>query len=183
MEYQLTQFIVSLRTPELTGIMLIFTSLGSWYISLLAFLISSVYFALKRKRAREIILIGLSLAINPALGLLFKELIQRSRPPIELALVQESTFSMPSNHALIASGFYGMLLWQFALGIKNQKLKIASLVLGSLIIILIGFSRIYLGVHWLSDVIIGFLLGIIVNGFLILSHAWTYVHLPHKYKV
>ncbi len=81
------------------------------------------------------------------------------RPRPEMAVYAEHSFSFPSGHATIAVAFYGFagyLLMHFA---RSWKTKINILFITLLIILLIGFSRIYLGVHYLSDVWSGYLIG------------------------
>ena len=89
---------------------------------------------------------------------LFKEIIQRARPLN--SLISEASFSFPSGHALISLIFFGFLIYLAMKNIKSKRSKtIISVILIALIII-IGISRIILNVHWFSDVIAGFLLGL-----------------------
>lgn len=90
---------------------------------------------------------------------LFKNLFQRDRP--DHPLVNGITnYSFPSGHAMMSIAFYGLLIW--LLGRHLRQHKIQELVIGFLIllILLIGFSRIYLRVHYPSDVIAGYSFGI-----------------------
>ncbi len=96
--------------------------------------------------------IGGTIALNAMLKLLF----QRERPELWELLTHESTYSFPSGHALITSAFVVLvmgLLW-------NTKWRIAALLLGVLFAVIIGFSRLYLGVHYPSDVLAGWCLGV-----------------------
>ncbi len=86
-----------------------------------------------------------------------KIIFQRSRP--EFALYQENSFSFPSGHATVAMAFYGFLVYFFIRNINGWKKKVNILFLGFIVIFLIGFSRLYLGVHYLSDVWAGYLVG------------------------
>jgi len=92
---------------------------------------------------------------------LIKEIVQRPRPPIELRMVEVSNFSFPSGHAMTATAFYGLILYFVFNNVKNKKLRSMVCVILSLLISLIGISRIYLGVHYASDVLAGFLFGIV----------------------
>lgn len=93
------------------------------------------------------------------LNFLLKLLFMRDRP-YELMIIDEVGYSFPSGHAMVALGFYGFiiyLLWHFNLA-KSAKI-IFSVLLGALII-LIGVSRIYLGVHYASDVLAGYMVSL-----------------------
>lgn len=93
------------------------------------------------------------------LNFLLKLLFMRDRP-YELMIIDEVGYSFPSGHAMAALGFYGFiiyLLWHFNLA-KSAKI-IFSVLLGALII-LIGVSRIYLGVHYASDVLAGYMVSL-----------------------
>ena len=93
--------------------------------------------------------------LNQGLKLLF------SRPrPIDINLITESGYSYPSGHSMMSMAFYGLLIYF----ISNSKLsnwkKYTLNILLSILVLLIGFSRIYLGVHFASDVIAGFSLSL-----------------------
>ena len=109
--------------------------------------------------------IGLSIGVNLAsVGLLnhiLKEIIQRPRPPIEFRMVQESSYSFPSGHAMASLAFYGLIIYYLSRYIKNNKIRNISCIGLSVLIFLIGISRIYLGVHFASDVLAGFLISIV----------------------
>lgn len=106
--------------------------------------------------------IGSSIAVNLAsVGLIshiIKEIVQRQRPPIELRMVEESSFSFPSGHAMASMAFYGLIMYFINKNTKSKKIKNISCMILSILIFLIGISRIYLGVHYASDVLAGFML-------------------------
>lgn len=107
--------------------------------------------------------IGISICSNLViitfLNLLIKDIIQRPRPT-EFRIIDESGYSFPSGHSMISMAFYGYLIYLIFVNVKNKYIKWFSIVLLSLLIISIGISRIYLGVHYTSDVLAGFLISI-----------------------
>ena len=107
--------------------------------------------------------IGISILSNVAivtvLNQLIKRILQRPRPT-EYRIIEETGYSFPSGHSMVSMAFYGYLIYLIYRFVKNKYLKWISIVLLSLLICLIGISRIYLGVHYTSDVLGGFLISI-----------------------
>ena len=100
--------------------------------------------------------------VAPVVNLGLKELVERPRPESGLSLVMETGFAFPSGHAVFAASFLGAAIWLLGSS-KNlnghPSVRRTVQVLLLLFILAIGFSRLYLGVHWPSDVIGGFLFG------------------------
>ena len=144
-----------LSTPT-TFIMTFISHLGSATILILICII--LYILLKDKKMALIIM--LNLAIVYLLNVIIKMIIARPRPDI-LRLVYETGYSFPSGHAMVATGFYGFLIYIANKKIKNKALRRCITILLTLLIFLIGISRIYLGVHYATDIIGAFMIGII----------------------
>ena len=107
--------------------------------------------------------IGLSIISNiviiAVLNQLLKRILQRPRPT-EFRIVEETGYSFPSGHSMVSMAFYGYLIYLIYRYIKNKYVKWILITILSILICLIGISRIYLGVHYTSDVLGGFLLSI-----------------------
>jgi len=114
-------------------------------------------FLFKNNKIRASIVINL--VVVTGMNTLLKYLFIRNRPTFNV-LVNESGYSFPSGHSMISIVFYGYLIYLIYRFISNKKVKWLLISLLSIIIIIIGFSRIYLGVHYASDVIGGFCFGI-----------------------
>ncbi len=145
--------------PELTGFMRFMTVLGDHEIvvGIYVVLVLVLLFVIKdRSKALRVPLIGFS-----ALGLMYllKNFFARERP--EFTLLHASGFSFPSGHSLNSLVLYGLIIIVVARYVSNNYLKIVLISLLVGVILLIGFSRIYLGVHYLTDVIAGFCFGIL----------------------
>lgn len=89
---------------------------------------------------------------------IFKYLVARSRPT-GLKLIQQGGYSFPSGHTMFAVCIYGYLFYLAITKIKNKILRYSVSILLLLVILSIGVSRIYVGVHFASDVLAGYLLG------------------------
>ena len=111
------------------------------------------------KRKDRILLVG-SLVFTTLINQAIKYLIQRPRPPLERRLVKQGGYSFPSGHTMGALCLYGVLLYFVITKIKNKRLRYILTILFVFLAISIGVSRIYVGVHYPSDVLAGYLLEI-----------------------
>ena len=100
-----------------------------------------------------------------------KHIVRRPRPNV-LRLVEENGYSFPSGHSMISVAFYGLLIYFVYKNINNKYLKWTLISLLSLLILTIGFSRIYVGVHYFTDVVGGF--------FLALAYLIVYIYIYNK---
>lgn len=103
--------------------------------------------------------IFLNLAISGGLNQILKVIVQRPRP-VGYRLIEESGYSFPSGHSMVSAAFYGFLIYLIYRNIKNRYIKYSIITVLTLLIISIGISRIYLGVHYASDVLAGFIISI-----------------------
>ena len=115
-----------------------------------------------------------NLVIITALNQLLKRILQRPRPT-EYRIIEETGYSFPSGHSMISMAFYGYLIYLIYKYVKNKYVKWISMALLSLLICSIGISRIYLGVHYTSDVLGGFLISI--------SYLVIYISAVNKFLV
>jgi len=141
-------------------IMLSITFLGKHQFLIPANLILIFYFLLVKKQtwfSIRVITIAISSLV---LMLLLKQLFQRRRPLSPL-LKAAKGLSFPSGHAIMAVTFYGLLIYILQHSITIDWLKWVATILVFVLIILIGFSRVYLRVHYASDVAAGFIIGLL----------------------
>jgi len=157
------------RHLALVKIFIWFTMLGRTQIIILFTLGASVIFWLK-SRKDFLLPLWVALVGSEAFVYLGKILVHRSRPAESVYF--ESSFSFPSGHATAAAAFFGFMLyfcWK-TMASWRRRLQLSFFII--LLITLIGASRIYLGVHYLSDVLAGFLLGGLWLLIGISIHAW-----------
>ena len=124
-----------------------------WLIGLSIFLLIVI------KNKRIPISIFLNLGLSALTNFTLKQLLQRERP-MGYRIIDESGYSLPSGHSMVSMAYYGFLIYLIYKYVKNKYIKWTLIVLLSLLIVNIGVSRIYLGVHYTSDVIAGFLVAI-----------------------
>ncbi|CAN5592556.1 hypothetical protein BH24ACT22_BH24ACT22_22140 [soil metagenome] len=145
-------------TPAVTNVFLGITALGSIETVALLGLLVTGFFAVYRRWLQVwgwLLALGGSVALN----ILLKQLFERQRPSFPDPLLVETSYSFPSGHAMISLVLYGMLAYFAILTLKSWRTRTAVIFSASLLVLLIGFSRIYLGVHYFSDVVAGFAAG------------------------
>ena len=124
--------------------------------------------------------IGLSIFLNLSfvtiLNQLLKRILQRPRPN-EFRIIEETGYSFPSGHSMVSMAFYGYLIYLIYKYVKNKYIKWGLITLLSILIVSIGTSRIYLGVHYTSDVLGGFLIAV---SYLIIYISWAKKFLIEK---
>lgn len=149
-DYSIYNYILEHRSSILNVIFKIITYAGSAY-AILPIMLCCIAFT-KIKKNRE--LIPLNLAIILLLNIVLKNIFARPRPD-NMRLMQASGYSFPSGHAMISTAFYGYLIYLTIKNIQSKKIKITISSLLVVLIILIDISRIYIGVHYVSDVVAG----------------------------
>lgn len=170
-------FIQGWESPALTSLMKFFSFIGSGEIvAVLSVAVLFLLYKVFNHRSELVLFIGV-VAGAGLLNEVLKSLFHRERPSLH-RLVEETGFSFPSGHSMEAVAFYGIvayLLWRHV----SFRAGRGILIMASLFMILaIGVSRIYLGVHYPSDVLGGFL----ASGFWIAAAIWAYGGLFGKNK-
>lgn len=145
--YITSKYIIS---DSITPIFKVITNLGGAFV-LVAIAVLSLAIV-KNKR------IGIctcsNLAIITLLNQLLKNIVQRPRPN-EYRIIEETGYSFPSGHSMVSVAFYGFIIYLVYKYVKNEKVKWILITILACLVPLIGFSRIYLGVHYTSDVLAG----------------------------
>ncbi len=144
------------HSPGLDGLALAVTYFGGHAFLLPATLAVCGILAIRGRRVSAI-LFAASVAGGMVLNMLLKLSFARARPDLWEPLVTEWTYSFPSGHALASLSVYGILAWLVTQRLHSKRLNAAIWVFAILLVFLIGFSRVYFGVHHASDVIAGYL--------------------------
>ncbi|MFH0978549.1 MAG: phosphatase PAP2 family protein [Candidatus Woesearchaeota archaeon] len=156
--------ISSLWSGPLTQFMVLITNLGSTF-ALLSFSVALGLVLAYRKKWYKLVFLAASMLLGLMLELLTKQFVQRPRPD---GLIPVTGYSFPSGHATMAIIFFAVALFTYKGELKALWLWYSFVVLMVALPLLIAFSRIYLRVHYFSDVIGGLLLGVFVLCFTLL---------------
>lgn len=133
------------------------TLMGGWQMVIL---ISIILLIIERDKI-QVLLIPSITVMSVIINETIKNVIMRPRPNV-MALSHASGYSMPSGHSLTAVVFYGLIIIFLVAKIKDEKYRKLINVLLTVLITLIGFSRVYLRVHYFSDVVAGLALGLMI---------------------
>lgn len=150
--------VAGMRRPWLTGIAVDITALGSiTLVTLISAIALCVLLSLKdHPAAWQLLLNSVGAGIWTELT---KNIIERARPDEVTHLVQDSGFSYPSGHSLASASLYLTLAILAGRHLPTTKGRVLVFCLAAIIVLLVGMSRLYLGVHYPSDVASGILLG------------------------
>jgi undecaprenyl-diphosphatase len=153
----------SFASDWLTPVMVFFSFVGDWpFLTFLGIGLFAFFLYIKWKR--EAVIFFITNIGELILNLSLKGIYQRQRPEAFFGYDLPPSYSFPSGHALGSFCFFGILAWIWAANVKSTMGKVEIYVTASLLILFIGLSRIYLGVHYPSDIVAGYLVAI----------AWTF---------
>jgi undecaprenyl-diphosphatase len=157
----------SFATPLLTSFMIAVTMLGANQVLLAVGAIAVIAFLLAKWRTEAVLLL-VTMAGAGLLNRVLKVSFQRPRPQPYFDLIAPTSYSFPSGHALLSFCFYGAIALALVMHLRNSSARVLVWILMAGLVLLIGASRVYLGVHYASDVIAGFFAAFIwliaVNG-------------------
>lgn len=149
-DFVIYDFLVAHRADFLTKILTVITHFGG-AIVLIGMTILGIVFVKKKKYK---VIIPINLLVIVLINIALKNFFERPRPD-RFRIIEETGFSFPSGHSMASMAFYGYLIYLIFTNVKDKKIRNILCVLLGILIFLIGFSRIYLGVHYASDVIAG----------------------------
>ena len=152
-----------------TGFFKIFTHLGVFYVVAGLVLVGAILLWFVAKNKRMSLFMLACFAFTCIANFILKRVIRRIRPE-HLMLIEESGFSFPSGHSMMSFVLFAMLIYFVYKTIKNKVFKISLISLCAVLTIMVGFSRIYLGVHYLTDILAGWLITLAV----VLTFIWAY---------
>ena len=170
MDAEFSRWLRANKTPARINAMRYVTWLGSTVVATIITTVAGIYLLLRGRRYWFTVLV-LSVAGGAILNRQLKIAFQRARPQLDDPIFSFTGYSFPSGHTLTATVLYGCLAALIVANTRNQLVRIVVILSASLLIGLVGFSRIYLGAHYLTDVI-----SAIAEGLAWLSLCFTLVY-------
>ena len=143
-------FLVNNRNEVLNNFFKIITQFGSAIVLIIITILCVIFIRDKKYK----ILVPANLVTIAIINIVLKNFFLRPRPN-ELRLIEETGYSFPSGHAMASTAFYGLLIYIAHEKVENKILRNTICIMLGLLILLISISRIYVGVHYTSDVIAG----------------------------
>ena len=143
-------FLVNNRNEALNNFFKIITQFGSALVLIIITILCVIFIRDKKYK----ILVPANLLTIAIINIVLKNFFLRPRPD-ELRLIEETGYSFPSGHAMASTAFYGLLIYIVHEKVENKILRNTICIMLGLLILLISISRIYVGVHYTSDVIAG----------------------------
>jgi membrane-associated phospholipid phosphatase len=158
-DQNLTEWLHAQATPAWISLMTFFTNLGAPTTVTVVTLVTAIFLSWQRQ-GYQLLLLVLAVPGSELLNVIIKELIHRHRPVFDNAIQTLASYSFPSGHALGSTVLYGAFAVMFVRQARDRRRSALAIAAATLLIVLICFSRVSLGLHYLSDVVAGFLEGI-----------------------
>ncbi|MDB5085782.1 MAG: pgpB [Bacilli bacterium] len=165
----IASYVQSFESPPLTLVMQVFTTIGSTPVVIILSILS-LFVLYKVLHYRMELILFIAVVVGSAvLNQVLKALFRRARPTVH-RLAEASGYSFPSGHSMEAFALYGVLAFLLWRHLRTRLARTVLLVVSVVLIAAIGLSRIYLGVHYPSDVLAGYL----ASGFWLAAGIWVY---------
>ena len=175
-----TEWIISFRRPPLTDYFTFVTHLGDRNSYIVVTVLLAAYYLIKHRNWKFILQTTLVLLLATLSNIVLKRVINRARPSLE-HLVTVNTLSYPSGHAMTAMAFYGFLVFLCLRYDMRRWVRYTFIFVLTLLVLSVGVSRIYLGVHYPTDVAAGFIGGLIWVAFCaVVFSLFELLRKPHK---
>ncbi|GAB4100886.1 phosphatase PAP2 family protein [Sinomonas halotolerans] len=171
MDQPVLEAAVAARTPESVAAVTAFTNLGGGLISPIAAAAAAILIAIRTNHWRALVLVPAAGAGSLLVTVFGKDLAGRARPPLASAVPPfEYSPSFPSGHTLNATVLAGIIVYLVALHLRRAWPRAAAIAVAALYAFAMGLSRVYLGHHWLTDVIAAWLLGLAWLSVVVFAH-------------
>ncbi len=178
LDHPVARFVAAHRAPPLTSVMEPVSTAGGPAGMAVIALAVGLLLAIAWRSWAPVLVLAVTCAGVLGLTIVFKAALGRSRPPLAQAVAAAHGFGFPSGHAAAAAAVFGAAAWLCSLRMRSWRSRIAVWAAAAMLASLVGISRVYLGVHWTTDVIGGWIFGILWMAVVVSGWA-TFGHLPH----
>ncbi|MHA7271753.1 phosphatase PAP2 family protein [Arthrobacter sp. HLT1-20] len=164
---------VAQRSPGATSIWEIITTLSSpTYMTILGIVVTALWAAVRRELWRPALLLA-AMAFTAMFSFVVKHLVGRPRPPeADFMMGPDGTYSFPSGHTFGSAVFILVLAYLLLSRHSTTALRAAAVIAAAVLIPAVAISRLYLGYHWLSDVMASMALAVVVLGLVMAVDTW-----------
>lgn len=161
LDLQVANWLHAHASPALTALMTLITDIGSPLALALATVVAAAILFRRHEPLRYLVL---AVPAGALLNVVVKHLVHRHRPTFVDPIEVLTTYSFPSGHAMAATLLYGTIAVVIMRKVRDGRWRAVALLAAALMIVLVAFSRMYLGVHYLSDVVAGVMEGVVWLG-------------------
>lgn len=152
--------VADVRTPALNDAVTAFTELGGTHLMAPATVIAAALLWWRYRRPLPVLLVAIAAAGSLAMTIVGKHAIGRARPPYDLAVPPyEASPAFPSGHTLNSWVLWLLIGYLIAANTQSRRIRLLAPAVAVVLAVLMGLSRVYLGHHWLTDVLVGWTLG------------------------
>lgn len=161
LDHPVARFVTAHRSGALTSAMEAVSTAGGPATLAVIMLGAGLLLALTGRTWSPLLLLAVSVAGSSGLTAVFKAVLGRSRPPLAHAVAAADGYAFPSGHAATAVAALGVLAYLCTVRLASRAARIAVWAAAAMLAALVGISRVYLGVHWVTDVAGGWVFGIL----------------------
>jgi len=158
-DHPVASFVATHRSGWLTTVMRALSTAGGPLILAAVTMTAGVLLGILWRSLGPVLLTSTTVAGCGGFTILLKEVLGRSRPPMDDALAAAEGYAFPSAHAATAAAVFGILAYLWAARLRSWPVRVAVWAGAAMLTVLVGISRVYLGVHWTTDVIGGWAFG------------------------
>ncbi len=161
LDHPVARFVAAHRSAPLTAVMRLVSSAGGPVVLGIVTAGAGLLLGATRRSWFPVLIVGVTLAGSGGLTLVLKAALSRPRPPLRDALAPADGYAFPSAHAATAAAAFGVLAYLVAIRLRRWKAQVAVWACAAMLTALVGISRVYLGVHWTTDVLGGWAFGLL----------------------
>lgn len=161
LDHPVARFVVAHRSAALTAVMRLVSSAGGPLVLGAVTAAAGLLLGATRRSWMPVLIVGVTLAGSGGLTLMLKAALSRPRPPLRDALAPADGYAFPSAHAATAAAAFGVLAYLVAIRLRHWNAQVAVWACAAMLTALVGMSRVYLGVHWTTDVLGGWAFGLL----------------------